>query len=129
MAEVTFGMATPSSGELLELPSLKLIWLYLNMVLFSGPSEKYGEGIFENSMWILYISWEIYMFVVAFVLLFKFLALCVKKRHLQDCELEFEYLWYVLLKVARRKRNAKISIVGLALGRDHLIVDYMVLKF
>jgi hypothetical protein len=53
----------------------------------------------------------------------------VKKRHLQDYELELEYLWYVLLKVARRKRNAKISIVGLALGRDHLIVDDMVLKF
>jgi hypothetical protein len=68
------------------------------------------------------------MFVVAFVLLFKIWALCVKKRHLKDRELKLEYLWYVLLNVARRKRNAKISIVGLALGRDHLIVDYMVLK-
>jgi hypothetical protein len=40
------------------------------MVLCVASSEKYGEGIVEDSLLILYISWEIYVVVYAFVLPF-----------------------------------------------------------
>jgi hypothetical protein len=91
------------------------------MVLCVVSSEKYGEGIVEDSLWIFYISCEIYMlrlcsFSCVDRFMFKLWALCVQKRHQQDSELELAYLWYVLLKVVLIKENAKMSKLGSLCG-------------
>jgi hypothetical protein len=98
----------------------------INLTVFESwfslvaSTEKYGEGILmtlcESCIYhgkCICLLLRLCSFSCVDRFLFKIWALCVcvKKRHLQDFELEFAYLWYVLLKVARRTRNAKNMVV------------------